>query len=223
MLRRELAKKFKTIEENISTEPVQLSSKALKTGKTDLQVGWALSKPKTGSVRFSEKIRQYLIYKFDTGEKTGEKANLIQVAADMRTITDNDGNRYFIREEWLTPTKINFSRQAKLQRTGDGEAPQNSPNFEEFNDDYEVEIQKENSEFINEILTSIGITHPILYDKFDLCELYHNNRLHNFKVSELKQICSYLELETKLTNRENDLIERIKSMVIQCTCVRKTI
>ena len=126
-LRREWAKKFTTIEENISTEPVQLSSKALKTGKTDLEVGWALSKPKTGSVRFSEKIRQYLIYKFDTGEKTGEKANPIQVAADMRTITDNDGNRYFIRKEWLTPTQIKgfFSRQAKLQRTGDGQAPQN--------------------------------------------------------------------------------------------------
>jgi hypothetical protein len=67
-------------------------------------VGWALSKPKTGSVRFSDKIRQYLLCKFDAGEKTGEKANPIQVAADIRTTTDNDGNRYFTREEWLTPT-----------------------------------------------------------------------------------------------------------------------
>ena len=109
-------------------------------------------------------------------KKTGEKANPIQVAADMRTITDNDGNRYFIREEWLTLTQIKgfFSRQAKLQRTVDGQAPQNSPDFEEFYDDYEVEIQKENSVFINEIGTIIGITHPIFYDKFDLCELYHN-------------------------------------------------
>ena len=62
-------------------------------------------------MQFSKKIRQYLIYKFDT--------NPMQVAADMRTITDNDGNRYFIQEEWLTPRQIKgfFSRQAKLPRT----------------------------------------------------------------------------------------------------------
>ena len=105
-LRREWAKKFTTIDNTSSTQPFQPSAESLKTGITDLQMGWALSKPKTGSVRFSDKIRQYFIYKFDAGEKTGEKANPIQVAADIRTTTDNGGNRYFTREEWLTPTQI---------------------------------------------------------------------------------------------------------------------
>ncbi|CAB4021822.1 Transposon Tf2-6 poly, partial [Paramuricea clavata] len=64
-LRREWAKKFTTIEDNSSTQSVQPSSKSLKNGKTDLQMGWALSKPKTGSIRFSDKIRQYLTFQFD--------------------------------------------------------------------------------------------------------------------------------------------------------------
>jgi hypothetical protein len=175
-------------------------------------------------VRFSDKIRQYLIYKFDAGEKTGEKANPIQVAADIRTTTDNGGNRYFTREEWLTPTQIKgfFSRQAKLQRTGGGRAPQNAPDVDEFSDDYEVEIQKENSEFVDQILSTIGTTHPILYNKFDLCEFFHHNKLHIFKVPELKEICSYFELGTKSRDRKTDLTERIISMINQCTCVRKT-
>ena len=160
-LRREWAKKFTTIDNTSSTQPFQPSAESLKTGVTDLQMGWALSKPKTGSVRFSDKIRQYLIYKFDAGEKTGEKANPIQVAADIRTTTDNGGNRYFTREEWLTPTQIKgfFSRQAKLQRTGGGRAPQNAPDVDEFSDDSKLKFRKKiQSSLIKSYPRSVPLT-----------------------------------------------------------------
>ena len=40
-----------------------------------MNMGWALHKPKTGTVRFPMAIKQYLTQKFDLGETTGHKAD----------------------------------------------------------------------------------------------------------------------------------------------------
>ena len=71
-----------------------------------LSSGWALQKARAGTARFSPKVKQYLSLKFDVGERTGRKADLQQVAQDMRTARDQSGNRIFEREEWLTKTQI---------------------------------------------------------------------------------------------------------------------
>ena len=51
---------------------------------TQLQMGWTLSKPRTGATRFPQKVRDYLITRFDLGEATGNKADPNQVSLDMR-------------------------------------------------------------------------------------------------------------------------------------------
>ena len=50
-----------------------------------LQMGWALSKAHAGSIRFSREVKEYLTAKFETGERTGRKADPVQVEKDMRT------------------------------------------------------------------------------------------------------------------------------------------
>ena len=50
-----------------------------------LQMGWALSKAHAGSIRFSREVKEYLTAKFETGERTGRKADSVQVEKDMRT------------------------------------------------------------------------------------------------------------------------------------------
>ena len=89
-------------------------------GQTELQQGWALSKPRTGGARFSPKVRKYFIKKFDLGELTGNKANPLQVACDVRNSGNESGDRHFTREEWLTKTEVKgcFSRLAKLRKNG---------------------------------------------------------------------------------------------------------
>lgn len=82
-------------------------------------MGWALNKPKTGLVRFNDKVQEYLIFKFDCGEKTGEKANPTQVSPGTRSTTDDNGMRYFSREDWLNPTQIKGFSYSNIENLSD--------------------------------------------------------------------------------------------------------
>ena len=64
-------------------------------------MGWALHK-KCASARFNQKVRQYLIQKFNMGQETCRKEDPAQVAKDMRTTSTVDGERMFDRTEWLS-------------------------------------------------------------------------------------------------------------------------
>ena len=63
--------------------------------QSNLSEGWALHKPKDGAVRFSEKVKQYLTYKFEIGEKSGRKENPQQVSQDMRKAKRQTGSACF--------------------------------------------------------------------------------------------------------------------------------
>ena len=88
----------------------QKSTMQLHSGESDLQMRWALSKARTGGVRFSTNVRQYLVGKFNDGQKTGKNCGPAQVATDMRK--EKAGDKLFTREEWLTAIQVKgvFSR-----------------------------------------------------------------------------------------------------------------
>ena len=46
-------------------------------------MGWALHRPRAGSIRFTDKVKKYLTAKFDLGEQSGLKADPQQVSNDM--------------------------------------------------------------------------------------------------------------------------------------------
>ena len=80
-------------------------------------MGWALNVPASKS-RFPDCVRMYLKAKFDLGERTGEKADSQQVALDMRNARNENGNRLFQRDQWLTKNHVKsfFSRLAAARR-----------------------------------------------------------------------------------------------------------
>lgn len=134
----------------------------------------------------------------------------------------------------MTPTQIKglFSRLTKSPRKGYGPA-QDSPEIiqkpvddqlsdDDDNDEENSEILQENKEFVEQINSTLGTAHPILYYEHDLCELHHQNKLNVFKVPELKEICLYFELGIKSKDRKADLTDRIGRMVENCTCIRET-
>ena len=51
-------------------------------------MGWALHRPRAGSIRFTDKVKKYLTAKFDLGEQSGPKADPQQVSNDMRKTRD---------------------------------------------------------------------------------------------------------------------------------------
>ena len=76
--------------------------------------------------------------------------------------------------------------------------------------------EKEND--IQKVLNEIGLTHPITYDGYDICELTKQRALSRFTVKELKTMCDYFELPRKSTDRKPDLLSQVTSLVKDCTC-----
>ena len=76
------------------------------SSSSDLQLGWALHKPRSEAVRFTFEVKLYLSTKSDLAERTGMKANPGKVAAYMRMIRNPDSSRMFERKDWLTSLKI---------------------------------------------------------------------------------------------------------------------
>ena len=60
---------------------------------SDSQLGWALQKARSQTVRFTDVVDQYLTMKFDFGERSNNKA----VAADMSTSRKPDRSRMFAK------------------------------------------------------------------------------------------------------------------------------
>ena len=85
---------------------------------SDLQLGWALHKPRSQAVQFTDEIKQYLTTRFELGERAGNKADPGKVAADMRTSRNPDGSRMFERKDWLTKSQVQgfVSRLAATRR-----------------------------------------------------------------------------------------------------------
>ena len=136
-MRREWAKRSSTIDPvqadgSTSGSGICSSEETTDTPPSDLSQGWALTKPRV-STRFSPKVKTYLNAKFELGERTGLKADPNQVSADTRNARDEENNRRFSREEWLTHNQIKsyFSRLASAKRKGQqtdilGEQEENS-------------------------------------------------------------------------------------------------
>ena len=99
--------KFHTVENNeeigsalvAHTDEHRDKNEASASQCSDLQLGWALHKPRSQAVRFTDEIKQYLTTRFELGERAGKKADPRKVAADMRTSRNPDGSRMFERKD----------------------------------------------------------------------------------------------------------------------------
>lgn len=217
-LRREWAAKFSIIDSDSQTP--QISTATSTNTQRQLKMGWALSELRTAAKRFNPNVSRYLIIKFDQGEKTGVKADPQQVAAEMRTTRDEDGRRRFTREEWLSGSQIKgfFSRFAKKRRK-QAHSETSIADTEEDLDEEDQEEEEIREELIRNIVSSMNVTHPIVYDTYNLCELYRNKKLSVFKVIMLREICTHFELSWKKKDKKADLIDGIAGMIRGCSCV----
>ena len=214
VLRREWANSFRTLS-STKVHPSKLSSSV--QGQTSpLEMGWALSQPKTGSTRFSDSVRKYLVAKFDYGERTGHKADPAQVSQDMRSAKDEGGERLFTREEWLNKQQIKgfFSRLARQRRKG-------LSGMTAWDEDLSDNDEEERERLGKDIQREMNVAHPIFYDVYDLCDMYEKGKLSAFKVPMLKEICSHFELAFKSKDKKQDLIKRVSNMVQQCSCCQE--
>ena len=76
-----------------------------------VSMGWALPKPRAGSSRFTDKVKNYFTARFDLGEQTRCKADPQQVSNNMRTARDEQNNWLLAanrrRQQHSTEIKLN--------------------------------------------------------------------------------------------------------------------
>lgn len=141
-----------------------------------LAMGWALKTSATRR-RLTDTQKEYLIKYFDIGEQTGHKADPVNVASLMRKARKADGTLLFETSEFLTSRQISsfFSRLAKKRRAG-GNIETND--IEEEESDFIEQLNEEQfHELTDEVMSEISILHPILYERYNICELTLNSSL----------------------------------------------
>jgi hypothetical protein len=67
------------------------------------------------------------------------------------------------------------------------------------------------------MLAEIDVCHPKYHDAYDLCDMYKQKSLSVFKITMLKEICAHFELQFKSKDKKQTLIDKISSMIGQCT------
>ena len=145
-----------------------------------LPKGWALKSSASRRCRFTYKQKNYLTEKFQQGERSGRKSDPVLVACSMMSAMDSQGKRMFSSEEFLTAPQVAgfFSRvAAKKSLFG--------------NDDLEEEIEGATQETTIEELTDevsceLLPGHPIMWDKYNLCEMTSGGKLNTTKLSIAK-------------------------------------
>ena len=71
---------------------------------------------------------------------------------------------------------------------------------------------------VESVGTEIGLTHPIVYDIYGLCDYVKKDKLNYFTVSMLKEICTFFELPFKSRDSKAVLMSKIKEMTHECQC-----
>ena len=180
-----------------------------------LPKGWALRSSASRRCRFTYKQKNYLTEKFQLGERSGRKSDPASVARSMMSAMDSQGKRLFSSEEFLTASQVAgfFSRlAAKKSLLSD--------------DDLEEEIEGATQEATIEELTSEVSSellpgHPIMWDKYDLCEMTSGGNLNTTKLSiaKLRGICSGHDIAADASiKRKQPYADKIEEYCQKCRC-----
>ena len=176
----------------------------------DLAMGWAL-KSSSKKARFSKKQKDYLIGKFQIGEKTGQKADPSSVARAMLTARNVNGERTFTSEEFLTSSQVMsfFSRLAAKKKRLSEEG--NNEDDEDFDDLENAAMEAYNELLTNEVARELVPQHPIMYETYNLCDIISRSQLKKFNMSVLKEICDSLMIDATdvSAKRKQPYIEKI--------------
>ena len=71
---------------------------------------------------------------------------------------------------------------------------------------------------VESVVTEIGLTHPIVYDIYVFCDYVKGEKLKNFTVSMLKEICTFFKLPFKSRDSKAVLMSKKKEMTHYCQC-----
>ena len=162
-------------------------------------MGWALKTTKK-KTRFGEKVRGYLIEKFQAGEISGTKADPQTVSREMKFKKDANGKLFFLPDEWKTPQQIKsfFSRHsATLRQQQIGVVGvENDTEQELMEEDMEAwETEATRQDLREAISSQMRQEHPIQVGEINICDLSLAGKLQNLKITQPKAVSGELGLD----------------------------
>ena len=196
--------------EGTSTQPQMASSTVLMSSSTKLSEGWALRASKK-SKHFNENQKNYLDEKFKLGQETGYKEDPSQVASDMRRAKNENGERRFAVGEFLSPQQIKsyFSRSAAKIKQAESVAEIDVPAIDE---------EMAYSSARDKIIQECQLSHSILYDTYNLCQLYATNKLTRFRFLSFKIYAHISQIDSLPAKRKAPYIGFINKLIKSCAC-----
>ena len=190
-------------------------------------MGWAL-KATQKRPRLEEKVKAYLIEKYEAGERSGTKADPSSVSREMKLRRDDKGELVFQPEKWKTvkTIKIFFSRySAKLKQQGVSKPKDmggSQPEVEgEMADDMEaLEFETAIQNLRQAVYNDLKIPeHPSEVNQLNICKLMQEGKPKTLKLQDLKAICTTIGLTTEGSQaRKKSFVEPLKELVKKCTC-----
>ena len=119
-----------------------------------------------------------------------------------------------LRLEWVRK----FSTYCSAEETGDSETRGKRRRNTLLDEDLAHLDQQNKGEDVQEVLSQIGLEHPITYDGYDICDLVKTEALSRFTVKELRVMCDHFELPRKSTDKKAALIKHVTDIVEECSC-----
>jgi hypothetical protein len=176
------------------------------------QQGWALKTTKERK-RFEEKVKSFLIEKFNDGEKTGNKTDPSSVSNEIKRKVDESGRPYFSPSEWKTSQQIKsfFSRHSSKKKAG---AVLTTEDVEAW----EAEVVRQ--QLRDELNSTIQAPqHPIEVERINICLQAHQGTLKGLKLDKLRSICDALSLNIDGSKaRKKPFIKALEELVKECGC-----
>jgi len=136
----------------------------------------------------------------------------------------------FERKGWLSRCQIQgfFSRlsasikqgsQRRIELLSGGDLDTDTEEDNDLAEEYACQLDEGHLKETREVvLGKVGLTHPILYDIYNLCTFVSEGKLPTFKVKMLKEICSHFHLPFRSRDTKAVLVTKVKEMASECSC-----
>ena len=186
-----------------------------------LPLGWALKSAGVKGKNLIVAQKNYLTNVFQAGERTGQKADPTSVSKAMRRAKHSDGSSIFDKCDYLTPPQIaGFFSRLSAKKT----YSRDQPGDEEELERHELETEKAIEEMTSEVTKTFALQHPIMYEKYNICEIVCQSKLSKFSIPTLQKICAALELDvaSMTGKRKQPYVEIIEGVVARCGCTGET-
>lgn len=82
----------------------------------------------------------------------------------------------------------------------------------------EIEEINDRNALKDVVLQEIALQHPVIFDSYNLCDIYEHKELTKFSVKMLKEICSELEIKLKSRDTKMTIVDKLTAELSKCTC-----